>query len=312
MSDDKSISIVNIGKLSKPANTLIEKVSAAFGGIFEPWQIERVAKAESEAALIRAETEIKVKDLHRRAMHRFVEEEAIRQKNMESITQKALPQLQEQSDPSKMQDDWVANFFDKSRIVSDSEMQELWAKVLAGEANLPGSYSKRTVNFLSELDRRDAELFLALCRFGWSVGDFTPLIFDAKADIYLKHGINFGALTHLDSIGLLQYNNLTGFVRTGLPDVFAVAYYGKPLVMSMENQKEKNLAIGHVLLTSVGRELATVCMAQGIPDFYDYVKDRWKTHLPQPKTTEQGAAPNGGPTAPTEKSNASSGPPSVG
>jgi hypothetical protein len=38
------------------------------------------------------------------------------------------------------------------------EMQNLWAQVLAGEANSPGTYSKRTVNFLSSLDKKDAAL----------------------------------------------------------------------------------------------------------------------------------------------------------
>ena len=152
MSDDKSISFVNLGKLSKPADTLIKKVSSAIGGIFEPWQIKRVAKAETEASLMKAKTDIEITDLHRRAMHRFVEEEANRQENMEEITKKALPQLESRSDPSMMDDDWVTNFFDKSRIVSDTEMQNLWAQVLAGEANNPGTYSKRTVNFLGDVD----------------------------------------------------------------------------------------------------------------------------------------------------------------
>lgn len=294
MSDDKSLSIVNLGKMSKPMNTLIEKVSSAIGGIFEPWQIERIAKAEAKADLIRAESDIKITDLHRRAMHRFVEEEAIRQGNMESITKKALPQLQEQSDPSKMQDDWVANFFDKSRIVSDLEMQELWAKVLAGEANAPGSYSKRTVNFLAGMDKRDAELFQSLCRFGWFIGNFTPLIFEAQAEIYQKHGINFETLTHLDSIGLLQFNSIAGFIKQGFPDDFVVAYCGRLLTLSMRNQKKKTLPTGRVLLTSVGRELATVCVAQGIPDFYDYVKDKWKKYLPQSENVINDAEPTEG------------------
>ena len=46
MSDDKSTSLVNLGELSKPANTLIEKVSSAIGGVFEPWQIKRIARAD--------------------------------------------------------------------------------------------------------------------------------------------------------------------------------------------------------------------------------------------------------------------------
>ena len=46
-------------------------------------------------------------------------------------------------------------------------MQILWARVLAGEANAPGTYSKRTVNLLSDFDKSDAELFTKLCGFGW-------------------------------------------------------------------------------------------------------------------------------------------------
>ena len=39
-------SIVNLGDLSKPATVLIEKISDAIGGIFKPYQIKRIAKAE--------------------------------------------------------------------------------------------------------------------------------------------------------------------------------------------------------------------------------------------------------------------------
>ena len=287
MSDDKSISIVNLGKLSKPADTLIKKVSSAVGGIFEPWQIKRIAKAEAEAGLIKAKAEIKVTDLHRRAMHRFVEEEANRQENMETITEKAIPQLEDGSDPSKMEDDWVTNFFDKSRIVSDSDMQNLWASVLAGEANSPGTYSKRTVNFLGDLDKRDAELFSALCSFGWFVGTFTPLIFDVMASIYNDKGLNFDTLTHMDNIGLIQFSNISGFVRTNLPKNFTVSYYEEPLNLTMEKEEGNKLNIGKVLLSQVGIELARVCQAPSADGFVDYVKEKWNKHLPKNDTTEQ-------------------------
>ena len=78
--------------------------------------------------------------------------------------------------------DWMANFFDKCRIISDEEMQGLWAKVLSGEANAPGSYSKRTVNFLASMDKEDAALFTALCGFAWSFpgGYANPLIYNTN------------------------------------------------------------------------------------------------------------------------------------
>lgn len=280
MSDDKSISLVNLGKLSKPANTLIEKVSLAIGGVFEPWQIKRIAKAEAEASLIKAESEIQITDLHRRAMHRFVEEEAKRQENMEEITKKSIPLLEGQSDPAKMEDDWVTNFFDKSRIVSDEDMQALWANVLAGEANKPGSFSRRTVNLLSDLDKRDAELFQTLCRFGWVVGNFAPLIFDSQAPIYNNLGIDFESLSHLDSLGLIQFNSLSGFSRTGLPKSFALAYCGQLLQLVIKEGQENKLPIGQILLTQAGQELSQIVKVPGVPGFYDYVKEQWKSHDP--------------------------------
>ena len=41
--------LINIDELSKPATVLIEKISDAVGGIFEPSQIVRVAKAEGRS-----------------------------------------------------------------------------------------------------------------------------------------------------------------------------------------------------------------------------------------------------------------------
>jgi hypothetical protein len=285
MSDDKSTSLVNLGDLSKPANTLIEKVSSAIGGIFEPWQIKRVAKAEAEAGLIKARSEIEITDLHRRAMHRFVEEEANRQENMEEITRKSLPHLSEESNPENMEDDWVTNFFDKSRIVSDEEMQSIWAQVLAGEANAPGSFSKRTVNLLGDLDKRDAELFQTLCRFGWIFGNFTPLVFDTQDKIYNDLGINFGSLSHLDSLGLIQFHGVSGFSRQRLPKNFAVSYCGQVLPLTMSKETDNTLSIGKVLLTQAGQELARVVKVPGVDGFYDYVREKWKAHIPSDENT---------------------------
>ena len=49
-------SVINLGELSKPATVLIEKIADAVGGIFKPYQIKRLAKAEAEAELIHAES----------------------------------------------------------------------------------------------------------------------------------------------------------------------------------------------------------------------------------------------------------------
>ena len=275
-------SLINLGNLSKPADTLIKKVSGAVGGLFAPYQVKRMAKAEAEAAMIKEQSEIEITDVHRRAVRRWIEEEAQRQKNMEDITAKALPQLDEKATPDSVEDDWLVNFFDKSRIVSDNEMQELWSRVLAGEANTPGTYSKRTVNFLSGLDKADAELFANLCGFGWMIGKVVPLVFDVEAEIYNKYGINFNSLSHLESIGLIQLNSITGFLRHSLPKRFAVLYYGKPLILEMPNDAGNQLEIGKVLLTKIGQELEPICGSRPVEGFRGYVMDQWKQYLSKP------------------------------
>ena len=78
MPPDTSNSLINLGGLTKPADTLLKKVSGAIGGWFVPYQIKTVAIAEAEAALMEAQSDIEITDLHRRAAHRFIEEEAQR------------------------------------------------------------------------------------------------------------------------------------------------------------------------------------------------------------------------------------------
>jgi hypothetical protein len=79
-------------------------------------------------------------------------------------------------------------FFERSRLVSDSEMQSLWGKLLAGEANSPGSFARRTVDSVSSLEKTDAQLFTNLCTLGWMIGPLTPLVYELDAVGFQKEG----------------------------------------------------------------------------------------------------------------------------
>lgn len=286
MPSDPSYFLIDVGNLSKPLDTFVKKVSEGVGGLYEPRQIRRVAKAKADAARIEAETEIQITDLERRAMHRRTEEDARHQQNMENIVGKAIRQLNDDAkpdtNPDDMDDDWIANFFDKCRIVSDGDMQTLWSKVLAGEAGEPGTYSKRTVNFLSDMDKNDAELFIKLCRFIWMIGDIVPLIFDYKEKIYKDNSIGFDDLSHLDSIGLVTFSATT-VGRYGIPKKFkfSITYYGKLLTLQMPKGSDNPLNLGHVRFTRIGRELAPICEREPVAGFYEYVKEHWKQYLPE-------------------------------
>ena len=286
--------LAKLGDLTRPATVLIEKISDAVGGVFKPYQIVRVAKAEAEAERIQAESQIQLNDIHRRALHRFFEEEAKRQSNIEDITQKALPLLKEESSPQNVEDDWITNFFDKCRIVSDEDMQRLWSRVLAGEANTPGAFSKRTVNLLADLDMVDAELFMSLCGFCWMIGDLVPLVYDVQDEVYNRHGIDFSALNHLETLGFIQFDSTAGFKAVKLLKKVTVFYYDRPVEITFPKDAENALQLGEVVLTRAGHELAPVCGSNPVDGFFDFVYDRWAGESLVPmRETEEGTPADG-------------------
>ena len=154
-------------------------------------------------------------------------------------------------------------------------MQALWARVLAGEANKPGSYSKRTVNLMATLDKDDAQQFASLCRFGCKYAGWLPLVYEFEADVYKQHGITFTVLTHLNDIGLVRFEPLTGFQRTGLQQKFVVPYFDGFLLVEGPKEKDNSLSLGKVLLSKVGAEIAGLCQLEEVPGFGDYLIEKW-------------------------------------
>lgn len=275
MGEGGSNSIINLGDLSKPATVLIEKISDAIGGIARPGQIRRIAKAEADADLIKAEARVKITELEERALIRMVREEGQKQENIENITARAIPHLSQDAKPENVQRDWLTNFFDRCRLTSDEQMQELWASILSGEANKPGAFSKRTIEIVSTLSKQDADLFTKLCTFAWMIGNVTPVILDSQNAIYNNAGINFNSLLHLEDIGLVKFQNLSGFIRKVSDKYVSIFYYGRPLTIEFPDDKP-HIEIGKVLLTQAGQELASICSSAQSEDYYSYVISEWQ------------------------------------
>lgn len=275
------ISLKDIGKLSEPATALIEKVSGALEGAARPWQIKRVARAEAEAeveaALIRARGRTELSELERRTFNRFWAEQVSQQENIEAVTKKAIPSLEPEAKSEAIEDDWVVNFFDKARLVSNEEMQQIWARLLAGEANRPGSFSRRTVNLVASLDRREALYFQTLMRFAWNLNpdDFSPLIYNPSAPIYREAGLDFNIYTHLDRIGLITFLTHDQYAQKGVNERGTAFYKGVPIDLEVQ-RVPREFPVGHVKLSLAGQELASIAVAPPVPGFLDYVLAGWQ------------------------------------
>ena len=192
---------------------------------------------------------------------------------------RAIPEIKADARPENIDDDWVANFFGKARITSDSQMQLLWSRILAGEANSPGSYSKRTVNVVSELSKEEAGLFSSLCGFYVDFGSVKDvLVFDLEDHIYASHRIRFDAINRLSEIGLIEYSHLTGFVLKKVkPDRYSASYFGKIIYWEISATQDE-FDIGKIRLTMIGKELQRICGAKPIDGFLEYVVEKWSKY----------------------------------
>ncbi len=267
--------IPNFGDLTKPATVLIEKISDAIGGIYKPYQIRKVAEAEAQAKIINAKADIEITQLQARAMQRFFTEEAKKQHNIETITSKALPLINDNAPTEKVEDDWITDFFDKCRLISDDKMQTLWSKVLVGEANAPGKFSKKAIDLLSLMDKKDAESFSTVCRFAANLGDPTLMIYNTKDSFYRQNGINYSTIMHMESMGLVQQNTLTSFNRELKKSRGYVIYFSERLWVDLSELDPPVFDVGQVVFTHAGFELYSVCEPLPIPGFLDFIKQLW-------------------------------------
>lgn len=270
---------LNVGGLAKPVTTLVNKVSYALGGpfvgAFRPMQIRRVAEAEADAIIIHAQADAEAAEIRQRTSNRLLAEEMRSQANIESTMAKAIPHVTDEAKPENMEDDWIVNWSEKCRTVSDEQMQEMWARILAGEANNPGTFSRKTTNILADMDKADAELFATLSCFVWTIdGDEVALIRDDRL-IFPDHGMTIQSLANLESLGLVSRTSL-GFRMDKMPAKFSASYFGRLVELTLSDSAGSRLRIGSVVTTAAGRQLGPLCDREPINGLFDHMCDRWR------------------------------------
>lgn len=104
-----------------------------------------------------------------RAANSFLARELRKQTNKEAVAEKTIELLEHQpitpepapETPEKpsIDDDWLNVFEKYAEDASTERLQDLWAKILAGEIRKPKSFSLKTLRFVAELDQDVARTF---------------------------------------------------------------------------------------------------------------------------------------------------------
>lgn len=119
----------------------------------------------------------------------YLPNEIRKSKNKVQIAQIAAEEIKHLETGDQVADtpneDWMNAFIRVAEDASSEDLQHLFARILAGEVVTPGSFSRRTLRAVSELDKEIAETFAEI--WNRSVGeeiDYSPEI--GRGDLYVK------------------------------------------------------------------------------------------------------------------------------
>ena len=189
-------------------------------GQAESLRIIAAAQAEARDALVSTASDIRGDiDIAETISQRIQFQEEKRHRNIGSVVGQTAEILGDKEVSDREPDhDWTARFFNYIQDVSSEEMQSLWAKVLAGEIERPGSISIRSLSILRNLDQASAMLFQTLCSCCVTFEPGGENIVDARvpslggnagSNSLQQFGLGFNVLNVLNEHGLIisEYNS---------------------------------------------------------------------------------------------------------
>ncbi|MGY0408866.1 MAG: DUF2806 domain-containing protein, partial [Polaribacter sp.] len=166
--------------------------------------------------------------------------------------------------------DWAVDFFDIAQDCSDEYMQYIWAKLLAGEAEKPGKYSRRTIHLIKMMTQHEARVFSVICSCIWHFKDpyaGDELILILEDHYYRGHFFdevyNFRPddLENLENMGLLKLS----YTELLNNEAFDISFFGKEHRIAHPSSYE----FGYAGLSRSGEELFNLINPEPLMDFYD-------------------------------------------
>lgn len=273
--------------LVKAWEKLLDTIKAPFSW----WANNRApvaeAKAEIKAARLRVEavnalmvtsvlTRPEAEALVLRADDRELLQRIRQQQNIEAIVQGAAFVLPEAVNTQPVDEDWLADFFEQCKNVSNERMQVVWSKILAGEVATPGAFSRRTLSFVRQLSEQEANLFTKFCSFVWhgkdsEENDYMVMFYEDRHRQVDEHGIGYSDLMELDALGLitLAIDHRVATYIIPQNSTLKSCYFDESYVFCSINRGDFD--IKRLPLTNLGKSLKPISGAEKNEDYKSYV-----------------------------------------
>ena len=274
----------------------VQRISAE--GQAQAMQVIANAQADARSVLISPDAIVQGQlDFGAAVTQRIQFQEEKKQANIGQVLSRAALELEGKDVPDQEPDhDWTARFFNDVQDVSSEEMQQLWAKVLAGEVERPASISIRSLGILRNLDQASAQIFQVLCSCAMTTAQ------DGDQTVDIRVPVLGGPFQALRLIGLssdaLSILNEHGLIRSAVDEASSSAIWLRSYesayshisfkfqerywVLLESGNREHGIglsgAIPGIVLTQAGKELSTIVECQPMPEYHQALVNHFASH----------------------------------
>jgi hypothetical protein len=171
-------------------------------------------------------------------------------------------------DKIKDDNDFFWNTIEHAKSVSNEEMQDLIAKIIAGEYNNPETYSMSTLQILKSLDKKALEEYVKVLGVCFTTsGTIFESIYSTVDNLKL-FDLNFNSLRELQGLGLITTSTARHESFT-LEDTFA----NKKITITNKAKDQKVPIPNYWSLTQSGREIGQHLMITANPAYLKWLQE---------------------------------------
>ncbi|MCJ8318767.1 MAG: TIGR03899 family protein [Colwellia sp.] len=215
-----------------------------------------------------------------------------KQQNMEVIIQKTLAYCSQSDVVNRTDQDWFNSYITLAENVSNNTMQDLWAKILAGEIYQPGTYSLKALQVFRNMSMGDAKLLGKACSL--AVKDQSRTNIRLLSGCYLKPGLlNMFDKARQKNINLsqfgLNYSDLLSLAENHLifiqesetnilskSELLNFTYNGQSFVMAAN---KNNCILRFYKFTPIGVELSQLINDKPDATFNTFLRQQLSHHF---------------------------------
>ena len=255
---------------------LARVVEILLGRIIRPGERRAILRAEADALPYAESKRQEAKDIELAETLRRVELLS-EGRNLRMVIEKAVEFMGEGQEECAtrafelVDEGWLHLFRQYSRAVAAEDIQSVFAKVLAGELQSPGSFSKRALNFLSLLGKNEAEVITLAGKFAFSI-EGRPFHFTRQGvwPLMRAHGWKPAMDRGMRALGLTDA--ISDQIVAVHAKKYPIDYFDRRFWLKLKaTYGEVSVGVGYY--SEVASELLPICGATPDWEFYEAVKE---------------------------------------